>query len=124
MKINKQVPHGIDVDEFIDWVNWNFSDESKRSRVLLAEVLKRLDRMEGRLYSSDNLEFLIDDEGKRRLTYVWEAIGAYAVGDMIEFAAKRVMSDMLEEMKHKGIKKEDGNFRIEISFYEKSEEEK
>ncbi|MCG3203991.1 MAG: hypothetical protein KCHDKBKB_00668 [Elusimicrobia bacterium] len=49
------IPHGISAQRFIDWVNVNIQKpvelfggalEARRSRVLLAEVLLRLEKIE------------------------------------------------------------------------------
>lgn len=46
-----KIPHGIPAKDFIDWVNINIpqslveSGEAKRCRILLAEILLRLEKM-------------------------------------------------------------------------------
>ena len=57
-----KIPHGLTAKDFIDWVNKNFTDEqvitwgsmmtnvteTRRARVLLAEVLLRLEKIENK----------------------------------------------------------------------------
>jgi hypothetical protein len=44
-----EVPHGIPAKTFIDQVNLMTMDEATRSRILLAEVLLRLEKIEKKL---------------------------------------------------------------------------
>lgn len=40
-----KVPHRIPAEQFIDWVNFHTRDEAKRCRILLAEVILRLEEI-------------------------------------------------------------------------------
>lgn len=40
------IPHGLSAQKFINHINFRFNDESTRCRILLAEVLLRLERLE------------------------------------------------------------------------------
>lgn len=39
------VPHGMPAKEFIDWVNFYTNDEAKRCRIMLAQVLLRMEEL-------------------------------------------------------------------------------
>jgi hypothetical protein len=43
------VPHGIPAKDFIDHINFMYSDEAERCRILLAEVLYRLEEINKKL---------------------------------------------------------------------------
>jgi len=40
-----KIPHGIPAQAFIDFVNLSTADEAKRCRILLAEVLLKLEKL-------------------------------------------------------------------------------
>lgn len=40
------IPHGMKAQQFIDHVNFTTTNEAKRCRILLAEVLLRLEKLQ------------------------------------------------------------------------------
>lgn len=44
--IKFNIPHGIEAKAFISWVNFYTQNETKRCRILLAEIILRLEKLQ------------------------------------------------------------------------------
>lgn len=69
-----KVPHGIPVRAFIDWVNFESQDEARRCRLLLAEVLLRLEKLEPVKISGHSFDKIFIDEARELPTKIQEDI--------------------------------------------------
>ena len=48
IKEKNPVPHGTNAKSFINWVNLFTTNEDKRCRILLAEILLRLEKLKNK----------------------------------------------------------------------------
>lgn len=42
----RTIPENLPAKDFIDYVNMNFTNDAQRSRILLGELLKRIERLQ------------------------------------------------------------------------------